>query len=79
MAMIDFMRPSRSAALLLLAAFAWPVFWPALASAETAIRFTLDRKIDGPAAPFFLAVEKGYFQAEGLNVTIDAATARRNH
>ncbi|HWZ11476.1 MAG TPA: ABC transporter substrate-binding protein, partial [Xanthobacteraceae bacterium] len=73
MAMVDVTRPTRSAALLLLAALAWPVFWPSSAEAETAIRFTLDRKIDGPAAPFFLAIEKGYFQAEGLNVTIDAA------
>ena len=44
------------------------------ADAGTAIRFTLDRKIDGPAAPFFLAIDKGYFKAEGLDVTIDAAT-----
>src|SRR3984893_4813084 len=73
MAMVDVTRPTRSAALVLLAALAWPVFGPSSADAETAIRFTLDRKIDGPAAPFFLAIEKGYFQAEGLNVTIDAA------
>jgi NitT/TauT family transport system substrate-binding protein len=44
------------------------------ADAGTAIHFTLDRKIDGPAAPFFLAIDKGYFKAEGLDVTIDAAT-----
>ena len=73
MAMVDVTRPTRSAALLLLAALAWPVYWPSSADAETAMRFTLDRKIDGPAAPFFLAIEKGYFQAEGLNVSIDAA------
>ncbi len=74
MAMIDFMRPSRSAAFLIIAAFAGLLLRPALAGTETAIHFTLDRKIDGPAAPFFVAIEKGYFQAEGLNVTIDAAT-----
>jgi len=74
MAMVDLMRPIRSTALLvLLAALAWPAFWTSAAQAETAIRFTLDRKIDGPSAPFFLAIEKGYFQAEGLNVRIDAA------
>jgi NitT/TauT family transport system substrate-binding protein len=44
------------------------------AHAETAIHLTLDRKIDGPAAPFFLAIDKGYFKDEGLDVTIDAAT-----
>jgi len=48
--------------------------WPLAADAGTAIHFTLDRKIDGPAAPFFLAIDKGYFKAEGLDVTIDAAT-----
>lgn len=73
MAMVDLTRPNRSIALLLLAALVATVFWPASAGAETTIRFTLDRRIDGPAAPFFLAVEKGYFQAEGLNVRIDAA------
>ena len=74
MAMVDFMRPSRSAAFVVIAAFAGCLLRPAVAGTETAIHFTLDRKIDGPAAPFFVAVEKGYFQAEGLNVTIDAAT-----
>lgn len=44
------------------------------AHAETAIHFTLDRKVDGPAAPFFLAIDKGYFKHEGLDVTIDAAS-----
>ena len=57
--------------LTLLAALVWPM----TAAAGTAIRFTLDRKIDGPAATFFLAIDKGYFKAEGLDVTIDAATA----
>jgi NitT/TauT family transport system substrate-binding protein len=44
------------------------------ASAETAIHFTLDRRIDGAAAPFFVAIDKGYFKAEGLDVIIDAAS-----
>ena len=73
MAMVDHTRPTRSSALLLLVGLLSPVLWPSSATAETAIRFTLNRKIDGPAAPFFLAIEKGYFQAEGLNVRIDAA------
>ena len=41
------------------------------AYADTAIKFTLDWKFEGPAAGFFLAVDKGYFKAEGLDVTID--------
>lgn len=41
------------------------------ARAGTAIHFTLDRKIDGTAAPTFLAIDKGYFNQEGLDVTVD--------
>ncbi len=69
MALIDLTRLTRSAALVLLAALSGS---PA-ARAETAIHFTLDRKIDGPAAPFFLAIDKGYFKDEGLDVIIDVA------
>jgi NitT/TauT family transport system substrate-binding protein len=43
------------------------------ASAQTVIKFSLDFKIEGPAAPFLVAVDKGYFKAEGLDVTIDTA------
>ena len=37
------------------------------------IKFTLDWKFEGPAAPFLVAIDKGYFKAEGLDVTIDTA------
>lgn len=70
MAIVNLMRLTRSAAAVAL--FAALVAPPA-AHAETAIHFTLDRKIDGPAAPFFLAIDKGYFKDEGLDVTVDAA------
>ena len=43
------------------------------ASAQTAIKFSLDFKFEGPAAPFLVAIDKGYFKAEGLDVTIDSA------
>jgi NitT/TauT family transport system substrate-binding protein len=38
---------------------------------EAPIRFALDWRFEGPAAPFFVAIDKGYYKAEGLNVTID--------
>lgn len=47
------------------------------ASAQTPVRFTLDWRFEGPAALFLMAQEKGYFKAEGLDVTIDAGTGSR--
>lgn len=41
------------------------------AVAETPVKFSLDWKFEGPAAPFLLAKDKGYFADEGLDVTID--------
>jgi NitT/TauT family transport system substrate-binding protein len=43
------------------------------ASAQQAIKFSLDWKFEGPAAPFTVAIDNGYFKAEGLDVTIDTA------
>jgi NitT/TauT family transport system substrate-binding protein len=71
MAVVDLMRLTRFAAPVLAAAFCWPL----PVAAETAVHLKLDRKIDGPAAPFFVAIDRGYFKAEGLDVTIDAAPA----
>ena len=38
--------------------------------ADTKIPFTLDWKFEGPSAPFFNAIDKGYFKDAGLNVEI---------
>ena len=41
------------------------------AHAQTKIAFANDWKWEGPAAPFLLALDKGYFEDEGLDVTMD--------
>ncbi len=40
------------------------------AAAETAMPFALDWKFEGPAAPYFVAIDNGHFAAEGLSVEI---------
>lgn len=59
----------------LLAGFALFCSLPASAQNETRIRFSLDRAIDGTAAPFFLAIDKGYFREEGFEVAIEPAVS----
>ena len=43
----------------------------ALAQKEVPVRFALDWRFEGPAAPYLVAIDKGYYKAEGLDVTID--------
>jgi len=56
---------------LVAAALVSATMFAAPARAETDIKFTLDWKFEGPAAGFFMAMDKGYFKEAGLNVTID--------
>ncbi|MBV8837589.1 MAG: ABC transporter substrate-binding protein, partial [Alphaproteobacteria bacterium] len=57
----------------LAAAMSLSILATGAASAQTAVKFSLDWKFEGPAAPFTVAIDKGYFKAEGLDVTIDTA------
>jgi NitT/TauT family transport system substrate-binding protein len=42
-----------------------------VSAAQTPVKFTLDWKYEGTASPFLLAHQKGYYKAEGLDLTID--------
>jgi len=43
--------------------------------AETPVKFSLDFRIQGPSAPFFVGIDKGYYKAAGLDVAIDSGTS----
>ena len=51
-------------------AFATALTLATSVAAQTTIPFALDWKFEGPAAPYFTAVDKGLFAAEGLSVEI---------
>lgn len=55
-----------------LAAFAASLLLAGAASAQTQINFALDWRFEGPAAPYFAAIDNGHFAAEGLSVEIQA-------
>ncbi|WP_333715202.1 ABC transporter substrate-binding protein [Yoonia sp.] len=46
------------------------VFGPTSAAAQTEIEFALDWKFEGPAAPYFVAIDTGIFSEAGLAVNI---------
>jgi NitT/TauT family transport system substrate-binding protein len=54
-----------------LAAASLVLVLPLEALAQTKIKFVLNWKYQGPQAWFFLAQDKGYFKAEGLDVEMD--------
>jgi NitT/TauT family transport system substrate-binding protein len=41
-------------------------------AAETPVKFALDWKFEGPSAPYFVAIDNGYYKDAGLDVTIDS-------
>ena len=43
-----------------------------MASAQTDMPFALDWKFEGPAAPYFLAIDNGHFEANGISTEIAA-------
>lgn len=42
--------------------------------AQTNVRFLHEWRFEGHVAPFLVALDKGYYQAEGINVSIDPGT-----
>jgi NitT/TauT family transport system substrate-binding protein len=74
MTVLSFVRRAllASGALLCLAS-AQPAF-----AQETAIKFQLDWRFEGPAAFFLLPVSQGLFKAQKLNVTVDAGNGSGN-
>jgi NitT/TauT family transport system substrate-binding protein len=76
MGLLDPRRSDRLAAGLVAAcvATAWFVA-VSPAAAQTAVKFSLDGRIEGPEAPFFVPLDRGFFKAEGLEVTIDEAAS----
>jgi NitT/TauT family transport system substrate-binding protein len=42
--------------------------------AQTRLKLSLDSKLEGPAAPFVVAIDKGYFKAEGLDIAVEPAS-----
>jgi NitT/TauT family transport system substrate-binding protein len=71
--MADINIKSLGRAGLAVAAAAVAVLLNGSALAQQAVKFSLDFKFEGPSAPFVVAIDKGYFKAEGLDVTIDSA------
>lgn len=71
-------RPTRRATLLMGAAGLATLATPAVhAQATINVRFTLDWRFEAPSGMFLMALEKGYFRAEGLNVSIDPSSGSR--
>ena len=46
--------------------------------ADTKVQFALDWKFEGPSAPYFLAIDNGYFKAGGMDVEISPGKGSLN-
>jgi NitT/TauT family transport system substrate-binding protein len=68
MSLLDLARLGRSASAL---AVGFLIASAAPARTQTPLKFSLDGKLEGPAAIFLVPQDKGYFQHESLDVTID--------
>ena len=53
-------------------AAAFGLAFASAAAAQTAMPFALDWKFEGPSAPYFVAIDNGYFGEAGLSVEITA-------
>src|SRR4051812_25326215 len=71
------MTPTRRS-ILAAAAFATAGAFVSPALAAEKVPFTLSWKLMGPHSPFFLAVDRGYFAAEGLELDIAAGDGSAN-
>ena len=74
MGFVDHVRPGRPG-WFLVAALALAVASAPLspAAAQTSMKFSLDGRLEGLAATLLVPQDKGYFKAEGLDVTVDEA------
>jgi NitT/TauT family transport system substrate-binding protein len=68
MSLLDLTRLGRSASAL---AAGLLIVSAAPARTQTALKFSLDGRLEGPAAIFFVPQDKGHFQHESLEVTVD--------
>ncbi len=65
------MKRFRTLGLALAAAIGGTLAFAAPAAAQTKLKMVLNWKYQGPQGWFFLADDRGYFKAEGLDVTMD--------